>query len=452
MEPKVYKLAIMAAICVAIISFKSYAYQSPTPVPPPTPVVPRLNLEPLVSLVTPMVNNAIATYMANNNKSDKRKVQRLQRQMQKLQGKLSNLPVNKVINIDELTDYYEKQANEIALNFSAGTGQQINPEFEQQTAELDRQVREGIMKVKSKTYSKSYTVDDNDKLAIDNRYGNIAINTWNKNEIKVDVEIKTYANGDADAQRMLDHVQINDSKNNSVIAFTTMIDDNDHKSFWAILNTGGKSAVRKTVINYVVYMPAKNPLSITNSYGGVVLPDLSGKVTIKSTYSNLTSKALTNAGNTINIKYGNANMESLVGSTLQLAYGNLNLQWAENLNANVSYSGVNIGKISNSATINVNYGDGLQIGSLDKNLKNLSVNASYAPVKIGTMNNDNANFDVTVSYGDFKFDDGVNVTSKSPSGKGKRSATQHYKGYIGKGGNNNWIIVRSNYSDVKFDQ
>lgn len=444
MEPKVYKLALMAAICVAIISFKSYACQNPTPTPPPAPVVPQLNLEPLVSLVTPIVNNALNAYLANNN-SSKRKMQRLQKQMEKLGEKIAT-------DANDIAIFYGKQAEDMVQNLNEDLGQQINPEFEQQIADLDRQVRDGIIKVKSKTYSKSYPVDGNDKLQIDNHYGNVTVNTWNKNEFKVDVEIKAYADADADAQKMLDQVEINDHKNNSVIAFTTMIDDNNHKSFWSILNVNGKTPVRKTIINYTVYMPAKNPLTITNSYGAVVLPDLSGKVTIKSSYSNLTSKALTNADNIINIRYGNANMESLVGSNLQVAYGSLNLQWAENLKANISYSTVKIGKISNSATININYSDGLQIGSLDKNLKSLSVNSNYAPVKIGTETDNNVNFVVNTHLGDFSYDNGINITSKSPAEKGNWNANQNYKGRIGKGDNDRWIVINSNYSDVKFDQ
>lgn len=445
METKVYKLAFMAAICVAIISFKSYACQTPVPTPTPAPVVPQLNLEPLVSLVTPMVNNTIVKYTASNNSHDKRDAKRLQKQIQKLSDEITN-------DANEMAIFYSKQAEDMVLNLNTDLGQQISPDFEQQTADLDKQVRDGIIKVKSKTYSKSYPVDGNDKLQIDNHYGNVTVNTWNKNEFKVNVEIKAYANADADAQKLLDQVEINDNKNNSVIAFATMIGDSNHKSFWSILNIDSKTAVRKTVINYTVYMPAKNPLTITNSYGAVTLPDLSGKVTIKSSYSNLTSRALTNADNTINIKYGSANMESLVGSNLQVAYGSLNLQWAQNLKANISYSTAKIGKISNSATINVSYGDGLQIGSLDKNLKNLSVNSNYATVKIGTETYNNVNFVVNTHLGDFSYDNGINITSKSPADKGNWSANQNYKGRIGKGDSDSWIVINSNYSDVKFDQ
>ena len=45
---------------------------------------------------------------------------------------------------------------------------------------------------------------------------------------------------------------------------------------------------------------------------------------------------------------------------------------------------------------------GLQIGDIDKNMKTLSINSSYAPVKLGSLNGyENADFDVTTHYGRF---------------------------------------------------
>jgi hypothetical protein len=44
-----------------------------------------------------------------------------------------------------------------------------------------------------KNYSKTYAVDGNDILKINNRYGKITVNTWTRNEVKVDVQIKVAA-------------------------------------------------------------------------------------------------------------------------------------------------------------------------------------------------------------------------------------------------------------------
>jgi hypothetical protein len=316
-------------------------------------------------------------------------------------------------------------------------------------------VQSGEIKLKTKAYAKSYTIDANDKLQIDNRFGKVTINVWNKNEIKVDVDIRAYADDDDKAKELLDLVNITDIKGNDGVSFTTKIGDDNHKNnFWVTMTSNGKTSVRKTIINYTVYMPAKNALTINNSYGAIVLPGLSGKLNITNSFGNLIAKALTNTGNEINVKYGNADIESLNGCDLNVSFGALNLLSADKLNAEIKYSPAKIGKLSTSATINVHFGEGLQITNLDKNLKTLSISSSYAPVKLGSLVNDNADFDITTRYGDFTYDNGnVNVTSKSP-GDDERSysSTKTYKGHIGKGNSDKVITIKTSFSNVKFDQ
>ncbi|NNU34001.1 hypothetical protein HK413_07220 [Mucilaginibacter sp. S1162] len=198
-------------------------------------------------------------------------------------------------------------------------------------------------------------------------------------------------------------------------------------------------------------MPAKNPLTINNRYGGIILPDLSGKLNIKNSYGGLVAKALTNSDNMIEVRYGSANIESLSNSDLNVSYGSLQLDQADNLNANISYSPAKIGKLGSSGTFVVRYGGGLEIGDVGKNLKALSINSSYAPVKLGSLNDANADFDVTVHYGDFLYDSATNVTSKTPDNERGYTSTKNYKGHVGKGNADKVITIKSTYSNVKFD-
>src|SRR6185312_13644382 len=77
----------------------------------------------------------------------------------------------------------------------------------------------GSSQERIKNYSKSYPVDGNDKLALDNKYGRVTINTWNKNEVKVDVQIKGTASDDETAQKLVDAITISDSKDGNTVSF-----------------------------------------------------------------------------------------------------------------------------------------------------------------------------------------------------------------------------------------
>jgi hypothetical protein len=472
MKHPVYKIAAMALLVLPAFSAPVFAQENaPSPQAPvqPAPAAQRtVSQTSSYSYATPAYA-AVSTdgnvyYQGMQQDSAyRKKMQKLQEQMRDLQKEMSSLRVEESRkasaeaqkrvaermkdNQQRFKDIDKRFANKFQ-NFGQRFGSDRNED-------LEKKVQSGDVKLKTKAYTKSYTIDANDKLQIDNSFGKITVNVWNKNEIKVDVDIKAYADDDDKAKELLDLVNINDNKSNDGVSFTTRIGDEGHKNnFWGTMTSNGKTSVRKTIINYTVYMPSKNALTINNSYGAVILPELSGKLSINNSFGNLIAKALTNAGNEINVKYCDANIVSLNGCDLKVAFGSLNLESADKLNADIKYSPAKIGKLSTSANINMHFGDGLQIGNLDRNLKTLSIKSSYAPVKLSSLANDNADFDVTTQHGDFTYDNSnVNVTSKSPAdGDRGYSSTKTYKGHIGKGSNDKVIIINTNSSYVKFDQ
>jgi hypothetical protein len=165
------------------------------------------------------------------------------------------------------------------------------------------------------------------------------------------VQIKVTTNDAGKAQKMLDNVTIQDSKDGDGVSFKTSIrSDNDNNGSWGNLFKGNNNSVRSMVIDYVVYMPAKNPLTISNKYGATDLPDLAGKLIINNAYGSLVAKNLSNANNQIRVKYGNATIGNLNSSSLDVAYGSLSLGDCDKLNANLSYSSAKIGRIKHRVT------------------------------------------------------------------------------------------------------
>jgi len=291
----------------------------------------------------------------------------------------------------------------------------------------------------SKTYSKSYPVTADDKLKIENSFGKVIINTWDKNEFKVDVQIKVSATNGND-QKLLDAITISDNKNGSTITFKTNIDKHSLSS-------------QKMAINYTVYMPSKNTLDINDQYGAIQLPDFEGRVMINSAFGSFTAQSLTNNANSLNLSYSNATIESLKTCKIFIEFGHLNLGSADQLTANFSYSPVKIGKLTTSGNFNISFSSVFQIDNLDKNMKNLSVTSSYSTVKVGLSGDENANFDVTIENGRFIYDgQHVNVLSKTPPDSERGwSPTKNYKGRLGNGDANKMISVNSSFGTVKFN-
>jgi hypothetical protein len=336
--------------------------------------------------------------------------------------------------------------------FSEAFSKSSSFNYDASDKKLEEKVKSGEVKEVSKVFSKSYIIDRDDKLVIDNKFGKVTVSTWNKNEFKVDAQIRADAMETDEAQKLLDGVKIDDSKDGSTVSFATKIESNDGNNSWGMGTNNGKPFVRKVYINYTIYMPSKNALQITNRFGGIELPDFDGKVTVNSTYGNFTAKKLTNTANEITTR-GATTIESLNGGQLKVQYGSIDVGTAENLSVDANVSPVKIGKIKSAGTINVRYGPGVQINDLDKNLKSLCITTYIAPLDVNFNNNQNFDFDVTVHNNSFDYGNhDVTVTSQSPEeGARKFSPTKTYKGHLGKGNPDKVITVKSNYAPVKFN-
>src|SRR5882762_11254265 len=112
-----------------------------------------------------------------------------------------------------------------------------------------------------RTINKSYNVTAEDKLEIENSFGNVMISTWDKNEITVDIEIVANAPTEEKAQDIMNEIDVKEIHEGHIISFKTKVGE--------IHNGGGKrnnDEDRAFYIDYVIHMPAANRLQLENSF------------------------------------------------------------------------------------------------------------------------------------------------------------------------------------------
>ncbi|WP_157262881.1 hypothetical protein [Pedobacter steynii] len=235
--------------------------------------------------------------------------------------------------------------------------------------------------MRSKTFSRSFTLDGSDKINLSNKYGTILIKTWDKKEIKVDVDIKAYSKDAGDAQKLLDETTIEAGKSADLVSFRTIIGTRDGR--YGSSTRNGKLIWRREVrVNYVVYMPASNDLSVSNTYGGLTMGNLSGALYAKVQYGGFVAGTLNNSNNYISVQYGSAEIEELNKAVIKQQYGSgLTVGTIGTLDLDAQYTTVNIKTIKGNATVKQQYGKGLNIGAVN----NLELDAQYVNVNLGTI-------------------------------------------------------------------
>lgn len=224
---------------------------------------------------------------------------------------------------------------------------------------------------KSKEFNQSFNVSLSDLLQVDNRFGNISISHWTKNEVEITVKIETKANNEKRAQADLDRIHISLSKSGSTIsAITSMTESNSN-------NSNGNNQI---TINYYISMPAKLTTDLTQKYGNIKLPDNNpGKCSLHSKFGNI------NAGNftgelSVESKYGNVDLGNVENATLDFGYvGKSVIKNAKRLTIDSKYSNIELGTLQELQLKN-KYGNA-KIQSVDK----VTLDMKYSEANIGLV-------------------------------------------------------------------
>src|ERR1700744_2267288 len=157
---------------------------------------------------------------------------------------------------------------------------------------------------KQKLINRSYDVTADDKLQIDNQFGNVVISTWDKQEITVDIEIGARAATDEKAQAIIDRIDVKENKGDHNISFKTRVDE-IHDANGNNHNRHGEGDNRSFYIDYIIHMPSANRLEIENSFGKTEVPDFKGLVTLTSKFGSLNTGKLENV-DAIHVEFGKA--------------------------------------------------------------------------------------------------------------------------------------------------
>ena len=264
----------------------------------------------------------------------------------------------------------------------------------------------------------------NDKLSIDNSFGDVSVSTWDKNEIQVNIEIETEASTDEKAQSMMDEIEVTDDRSGNLISFKTDVGKiNDHGN-----HSKGKNNM-SFHIDYTIMMPAVNPLEIVNQFGKIKMGDMKGEVNLTSKFGGLTTGNLDNVED-IDVEFGEASLGNIHNGKVTFKFNGKS----------------HIDRVSGSVKINSEFSGNVQF-SVDNNIDELSVNESYSTVRMIVAKDLSAHFEVHTSFGNFNNHTDFNI--KEDKDEDEDSGPRFDKDFSGKAGEGkSRIKIKSSFGKV----
>ena len=317
----------------------------------------------------------------------------------------------------------------------------------------------------SRVIKKEFAVNSDAQLIINNKYGKVHCNNWEKSSVSLEIVLKVEASNEKTAQKLLDKILISISNSPQLIEAKTTLED-------------GFSGRSKVEIDYTINMPSSISLDLTNKFGDVYINELNGKGKLNLSYGDIEVNSLGNSDNLIDLKFGKAEIRSIKGAVVLIKYSELKINYAGSLRVDSKYSDIFAQKI---ISLNINSEGGklelenssaveskskfsdMEIGRIDKNLtleiqygncdvqimpsdfSSISIKNKYANVSISIPTGTSYILEANLKFCDLDFpEDDVDFSQKII-----HNSSKAYRGTIGKGKNiQSRITVQSEFGNV----
>lgn len=200
----------------------------------------------------------------------------------------------------------------------------------------------------SRFVSKSFSASGLKLVELNNKYGDVVVENWDKDSLKFEIEITVKGEKYEHLKMLMDMVKTEVFSNGDFASASTKIGEESgmlQKSRYAIANK--ISGNQRIIVDYKLYMPTRIPLRLKNRFGDVILPDMPAHV------------------------------------DLEVAHGNVRGRSFKSLNAELSYGELRATKIL-KATLNLNYMDDVEIDEV-LDLELISVSSKLHIEKVETL-------------------------------------------------------------------
>ncbi|TDE49884.1 hypothetical protein [Flavobacterium sp. GT3P67] len=320
---------------------------------------------------------------------------------------------------------------------------------------------------KQKTIKKAYFVNSDAGLYIDNSYGNISVTTWDEDKTELDIVIKVSGDNENWVNQRIDDIDVDIIALKGMITAKTILGNSSYKS-------NGKN--NSFQINYTLKIPKNGSVKLHNKYGNINTSDLFSDAEIKCKYGKIALGRLSGNMSNILVEYcSNSSISFLKNATitakysnlkigeatkLNLAsdytdvdiqesdvvkyiskYGNIKIQNVKSLDATGNYLTLKVGELSNNLKLSTKYSN-VNIGTINAKANTITIAAAYTGLNIGFDANYAFDFNVSVKYANFKYDNELEINSKEDLHNLKK-----YSGFYKKKGVNNVSII-SDYGNV----
>lgn len=260
----------------------------------------------------------------------------------------------------------------------------------------------------SKKISKKYAMSNWGELQLNNKYGDINLFGWDKDEVTIDITITVRHKKNEGAKELLKRIQPVFKEGDDFVSASYQILEKNSSFFSKLFEEANPFDMNRSniQIDYEVYMPEKADLNIINMFGDVILDNWKGNLKATIEHGDLFINQDLNRGN-ITMKYGRLRAKNIDNASVNLKNGVLDMSNSKNLRITSSGSDISLKDIKSLEAYSNKDGITVErVGSiygkfkftsieLTKLEKNVDINLRVADFRVFEITN--ANVDIVIA-------------------------------------------------------
>lgn len=326
-----------------------------------------------------------------------------------------------------------------------------------------------------KRIQKNYKCSQDVLFEVNNKYGNVSMELWDKDEVQINIDITAKANSEREVNRILEMVSVSFQASHSKVSAITELENN-----FRVSNASFS-------IYYRVLVPRRASMDLTNKYGNVSVSRCNGSFTSDVKYGNLTIGQLMSSNVKMISKYGNINIDGgdAGDANIDIAYGKVKIGRLKSLNITSRYGGLRADRIDNlyvsakyddyeiesCSSINISEGGytnfkindlktsfiaapdvvrygKVRLGGISSNLREITLKCAYTDVAITFTDRSNYDLDIATTYGNVKIGENVKGQFGNLSTISNERSTSRVKTNSGSGRR---INIENRYANVNLN-
>ncbi|MCP4975492.1 MAG: hypothetical protein GY931_04975 [Maribacter sp.] len=253
----------------------------------------------------------------------------------------------------------------------------------------------------SKQVSETYSMTNAGELHLENKYGNINLFGWDKDELSVVIDIVIDHKKKDNAQDLLSRIKPVLKGGDEYVSISYEIEEKNNGFFANLFDKANPFDFDRSnvQIDYTIYLPAKAEIDVTNKFGDVLIEDWSGKLKANVAHGDIwITGDLAKAD--IEIGYGKLRTNSINYASIGLKNGELDMETSKNLRLNSDGSDINIDNVTS-----------LEIYSNKDEIEIEALGTIYGNLKFTNLvlNRLDKDVDLTMKVTDFRISQILNV-------------------------------------------